>query len=115
MPSADQVPVNCTQSTMRWPEWVVLIAESTGSALRAVRPSQPFTSRRMPPRSRLRRERDRFLVALALRHHRPGHAGELVGERDGGDLGWSPRQQRRERQRSPLPAAVIEAKFYSRC
>jgi hypothetical protein len=35
MPSADQVPVKSTHSTMRWPEWVVLIAGSTGSALRA--------------------------------------------------------------------------------
>jgi hypothetical protein len=26
MPSADQVPVKSTHSTMRWPEWVVLIA-----------------------------------------------------------------------------------------
>src|ERR1700744_4211776 len=38
MPSADQVPVNRTHSTMLWPMWVVLIAASTGSALRAVRP-----------------------------------------------------------------------------
>jgi hypothetical protein len=38
MPSADQVPVNSTHSTMRWHKWVVLIAGSTGSALRAVRP-----------------------------------------------------------------------------
>jgi hypothetical protein len=38
MPSADQVPVNFPHSTMRWPEWVVLIAGSTDSALRAVRP-----------------------------------------------------------------------------
>src|SRR5436190_18539717 len=38
MPSADQVPVKSTHSTMRWPMWVVLIAGSTGSALRAVRP-----------------------------------------------------------------------------
>src|SRR6202162_284490 len=38
MPSADQVPVKNTHSTMLWPEWVVLIAGSTGSALRAVRP-----------------------------------------------------------------------------
>ena len=39
MPSADQVPVNSAHSTMRWHKWVVLIAGSTGSALRAVRPS----------------------------------------------------------------------------
>jgi hypothetical protein len=34
MPSADQVPVNSSHSTMRWHKWVVLIAGSTGSALR---------------------------------------------------------------------------------
>src|SRR5665811_2346538 len=34
MPSADQVPVKSTHSTMRWHKWVVLIAGSTGSALR---------------------------------------------------------------------------------
>ena len=38
MPSADQVPVNKTHSTMLWPMWAVLIAGSTGSALRAGRP-----------------------------------------------------------------------------
>jgi hypothetical protein len=38
MPSADQVPVKRSHSTMRWHKWVVLIAGSTGSALRAVRP-----------------------------------------------------------------------------
>ena len=40
MPSADQVPVKTPHSiTMRWHKWVVLIAGSTGSALRAVRSS----------------------------------------------------------------------------
>jgi hypothetical protein len=38
MPSADQVPVKTSHSTMHWHMWVVLIAGSTGSALRAVRP-----------------------------------------------------------------------------
>ena len=38
MPSADQVPVKSPHSTMRWHKWVVLIAGSTGTALRAVRP-----------------------------------------------------------------------------
>src|SRR5215470_950273 len=38
MPSADQVPVKTSHSRMLWHEWVVLIAGSTGSALRAVRP-----------------------------------------------------------------------------
>ena len=39
MPSADQVPVTTSHSTMLWPKWVVLIAESTGSALRTARPA----------------------------------------------------------------------------
>jgi len=38
MPFADQVPVNNPHSKMQWHKWVVLIAESTGSALHAVRP-----------------------------------------------------------------------------
>src|SRR5215470_1415995 len=42
MPSADQVPVKTSHSTMLWPEWVVLITGSTRSALRAVCPFQPF-------------------------------------------------------------------------
>src|SRR5262249_22191837 len=97
MPSADQVSVNSTHSTMRWPWWVVLIAGSTGSALRAGRPPNrshhagccdviSFT----PPC-------DGFLCSmLTLRHHRPGHTSDLVGERAGSDLGRPPRQQCRE-------------------
>jgi hypothetical protein len=42
MPSADQVPVKSTHSKMLWPEWVVLIAGSTGTALRAVRPPNRY-------------------------------------------------------------------------
>src|SRR5205809_2644464 len=38
MPCADQVPVKSPHSTMHWHMWVVLIAGSAGSALRAVRP-----------------------------------------------------------------------------
>jgi len=86
MPSADQVPVINPHSTMRWHEWVVLIAGSTGSALRAVRPPN-LTSRRLSTRSRLPRKRDGFLVALALGHYGPGHSRNLVGKRDGGNLG----------------------------
>jgi hypothetical protein len=41
MPSADQVPVNNSHSRMQWPKWVVLIAGSTGSALRAQRQQRP--------------------------------------------------------------------------
>src|SRR5271170_193398 len=82
MPSADQVPVNRTHSTMLWPMWVVLIALPT------------FTSARCPARSRSSRECGWFFVAFAPGHHRPRHSGDLVGERDGCDLGGSPRQQR---------------------
>jgi hypothetical protein len=62
-----------------------------GSALRAVR-LPTFTSRRISARSRLRRKRDGFSVALASGHHRPGHPGDLVGECEGGNLGRSPYQ-----------------------
>src|SRR6516162_7046035 len=40
MPSADQVPINNPHSTMLGSKWVDLIAGSTGSALRVVRPPQ---------------------------------------------------------------------------
>src|SRR6516162_868857 len=39
MPSADQIPVKSPHSTMHWHKWVVLIAGSAGSALRAVCPT----------------------------------------------------------------------------
>ena len=51
MPSADQVPVKSPHSTMQWHMWVVLIAGSTGSALRAVRPFQPSHHVGCPTRS----------------------------------------------------------------
>jgi hypothetical protein len=44
MPSADQVPVKSTHSKMPWPVWVVLIAGSTGTALRAVRPPNRYVT-----------------------------------------------------------------------
>jgi len=49
-------------------------------------PSQSSHHAGYPTRSRLRRQRDRGLVALASGHHGPGHPGELVGQRDGCDL-----------------------------
>ena len=58
--------------------------------------SQPSHHARFPARSRLRRERNRFLVALAFGHHRPGHSGDLIGQGDGRDLCRPPRQQCRE-------------------
>src|SRR5450756_1914962 len=96
MPSADQVPVNSTHSMMRWHKWVVLIAGSTGSALRAVCPFQPSHHAGCSTRSRLCRKCDGFLVALAPGHHGPDHPCDLVGKRDGSHLGRTPRQQCRE-------------------
>src|SRR5665811_411961 len=96
MPSADQVPVKSTHSTMRWHKWVVLIAGSTGSALRAVRPFQPSHHAGCPARSRLCRKRNGLLVALASNHHGPDHSRDLVGKRDGGDLRRPPREQCRK-------------------
>src|SRR4029450_10236692 len=95
MLSADQVPVKRSHSTMLWPMWVVLIAGSTGSALRAVRPPNRHITA-MSDVISLRRKRDGFLVAFALGHHGPSHPRDLVGKRDGGDLRRSPRPQGRE-------------------
>src|SRR5262245_5009561 len=77
---------------MHWHKWVVLIAGSTGSALRAVG-LPTFTSRRMSARSQSRRQCDGFLVAVTPGHHGPRHSCDLVGERDRNDLGGPPRQQ----------------------
>ena len=67
-------------------------------------PSQPSHHTGCPMRSRSRRERSGFFVAFAPSHHRPRHPGDLVGERDGRDLRWSPRQQRGEPR--PMPGAM---------
>ena len=92
MPSADQVPTNNSHSRMLWHMWVVLIAGSTGSALRAVRPPNLHITPDARRDLVLRRKRDGLPVTLALSHHGPGHSGKLVGKRDGGDLGRPPRQ-----------------------
>ena len=41
---------------------------------------------------------------LSLGHHGPGHPRDLVGERDGGNLGRAPAQQRREP--GPMPGTM---------
>src|SRR5216684_5676550 len=79
MPSADQVPVKSPHSTMHWHMWVVLIAGSAGSALRAVRPPNLHIAPDVGAIS-LRRECDGFLVALTLCHHGPRHPRDLISE-----------------------------------
>src|ERR1700722_6307785 len=96
MPSADQVPVITSHSTMLWPVWVVLIAGSTGSDYVLFALSNRSHHAGCPTRSLSRREGDGFFVALAPDHHCPHHSGNLVGERDGSNLGRTPRQQGRK-------------------
>jgi hypothetical protein len=77
MPSADQVPIKLPHLKMLRPKWVVLIAGSTGSALRAVRPPNLHITPG-PSRFRLSRKRDGFLVSLAPGHHGPDHPREVA-------------------------------------
>ena len=76
MPSADQVAVNNSHSSMQWPKWVVLIAGSTGSVhhamVRGAISSDP--------------QRGWIIISLAPSHHCPGHSGKLVRKRDSGDF-----------------------------
>src|ERR1700747_1119689 len=92
MPSAGQISVNSPHSAMPWHEWVALIAESTGSALRAVRPSQLAHRASTPAPPRSRHECDGFLAALPSAIMASAILA-LDGERNGRDLCWSPRQQ----------------------
>src|SRR5262249_54497100 len=98
MPSADQVPVKSSHSTMLWPKWVVLITGIDRIWVTCCQSFPAFTSRRyrrdlVRSRLALASQRDGFPVALALGHHRPGHARNLVGERDRGHLRRPPFQQ----------------------
>jgi hypothetical protein len=63
---------------MQWPIWVVLIAGSTGFALRLFA-LPTFTSRRVLGAISLNRQRSGLPVSLAFGHHCPGHSGELIG------------------------------------
>ena len=72
-------------SLMQWHMWVVLIAGSTGSALRIVRFSNlSITSDRRDFVSG--RKCSGFPKALAAGHHSSRHSGYHVPERDSGDL-----------------------------
>jgi hypothetical protein len=55
-----------------------------------------FSLQFFPARSRLPRKCDGIPISFTLGHHGPGHPRNLVGERDGGNLGRAPAQQRRE-------------------
>src|SRR5262249_43722039 len=87
MLSADQVPILRTHSTMRCPKRALLTLGTTLSALRRL-PS-PIRCRFLAAVGSLccRRQQLRLLEPLAAYHHGPGHAGDLVGERDSGDFG----------------------------
>jgi hypothetical protein len=90
MPSADQVPVKTAHSTMRWHKWVVLIAGSTGSALRAVRPPNLHVTPDARRDLVYRASATGFLYRSSLAIMAQGHPRNLVGKRDGGDLGRAP-------------------------
>src|SRR6186997_2382647 len=94
MPSADQVPTKSSHSTMLWHKLVVLIAGSTGSALRAVRPPNLHITPDGRRNLVYAAKSNGFLVSLALGHHGPDHPRNLVGECDGGNLSRPPRQTR---------------------
>src|SRR6266550_4015001 len=53
-------------------------------------PSQPSHHAGCPARSRLPRKCDGIPISFTLGHHGPGHPRNLVGKRDGGDLGGAP-------------------------
>src|SRR5215467_11654948 len=96
MLSADQVPVKSSHSKMPWPKWVVLIARSTGSALRAVCPFQPSHHVGCPTRSlhtTSHPKRGGLSVTASLRHQSPGDPRELVGECNSRNLRRPPCQQ----------------------
>ena len=104
MPFADQVPVNSAHSIDALAQVGCPDHGIDSSALRAVCPSQLHITpvgRRDPA---LGRERDRFPVTFPPGHHGPHHPRELVGKRDGGNLGRAPCQQ--GRAPGPMPGAV---------
>src|ERR1700726_3149040 len=92
MPSPDQVPTNSSHSRMLWHMWVVLIAGSAGSALRAVRPPNLHIA---PDLGAIfsRRKCDGFFVAITPGHHGPRHSCNLVGGRARTAFGGQPPQK----------------------
>src|SRR4051794_37345305 len=103
MPSADQVPT-ARISTMRGVKWLVLIARSTGSAIRAVcHPNLHITPVNCLARYRFRRKRGGVFVVLALDHDPQTIRADFVGKRNGGDLRRPPCQQCGEPRAALVP------------
>src|SRR3954454_15564662 len=95
MPSADQVPVKSSHSTMLWPMWVVPMPDRP--ALHYVLFALPtFTSRRMADAISFMPQARQVPCSAHPGPSWPTPFWRLVGERDGGDLRRPPRQQRRE-------------------
>jgi hypothetical protein len=74
-------PVKTMRSTMRWAEWVVLIAAIDRFGITCCSPPNHH-----PTRSLSHREHDGIFVALTSCHYCPRHPGNIVGERDGSDF-----------------------------
>src|SRR5215469_9458073 len=103
MPSADRVPVKSPHSKMRW--HIVGCPDRQIDRL-CITCCLPLpTSHHADTRREISRcQRGWFLVALTLRHHRPGHPGELVRESNRRNLGRPARQQGSEP--GPMPGAI---------
>jgi hypothetical protein len=96
MPSADQVPVKNPHSDDAMAQVGCPNRRIDRLCITCCSSSQPSYHAGCPARSRLPRKRDGFLVTLTSGHHGPGPPCNVVGKRDGGDLGRLSRQQRRE-------------------
>jgi Protein of unknown function (DUF3363) len=96
MPSADQVPITSTHSKMLWPDVGCPDRRIDRRCIKCCSSSNRYVTPACPAVISLRRESRGFLVAFVPGHHGPSHPGELVDERDGSDLGGSPRQQSSE-------------------
>ena len=94
MLSADQVPVTNPHSRMQWPKWVVLIVRIDRLCITCCSPSQPSHHAMVLGAISSDPQRGWIIISLAPSHHCPGHSGELVGKRDGGDFGRPSCQQR---------------------
>ena len=93
MSSADQVPTKLPHSDDAMAQMGCPDRRIDRLCITCCSPSQPSHHASRPARSRLSRKRDGFLISLASGHHGPDHSRDLVGERDGRNLGRPPHQQ----------------------